>query len=46
MTFPHHKHVLPDLKQHRVPASDTSFTQPNLPALIREIEELLDADPV
>ena len=45
-TYPHRKHVLPDLKHHRVSASDTSFTQPNLPALIREIEELLDADPV
>lgn len=33
--------VLPDIKHHRLPASDMSFTQPNLPALIREIEELL-----
>ena len=40
-TLPHHKHILPDIKHHRIPAPDMSFTQPNLPALIREIEELL-----
>jgi hypothetical protein len=40
-THPHHKHLLPDIKHHRIPAPDMSFTQPNLPALIREIEELL-----
>jgi hypothetical protein len=43
-TYPHHKHILPDVKHHRVPAPDMSFTQPNLPALIREIEELLESD--
>ena len=40
-TLPHHKHILPDIKHHRIPAPDMSFTHPNLPALIREIEELL-----
>ena len=40
-THPHHKHILPDIKHHRLPALNMSFTQPNLPALIREIEELL-----
>jgi len=40
-TDPHHKHVPPDVKHHRVPAPGLSFTQPNLPALIQEIEELL-----
>ena len=40
-THPHHKHILPDIKHHRLPAPDMSFTQPNLPVLIREIEELL-----
>ena len=40
-THPHHKHVSPDIKHHRVPAPDMSFAQPNLPAVIREIEELL-----
>jgi hypothetical protein len=42
-TFPHHKHVPPDIKHHRILAADMSFTQPNLPALIREIEELADS---
>jgi hypothetical protein len=41
-TFPHHKHVPPDIKRHRIPAPEISFTQPNLPTLIREIEELAD----
>lgn len=40
-TFPHHKHIPPDIKRHRVPAPEISFVQPNLPALIREIEELM-----
>lgn len=36
-THPHHKHILPDLKHHRVPAPGISFTHPNLPLLIQEI---------
>ena len=40
-THPHHKHVPPDLKHHRVPAPQMSFSRPNLPALIKEIEELI-----
>lgn len=36
-TYPHHKHILPDLKHHRVPAPGLSFTEPNLPRLIQEI---------
>ncbi|MGQ9625932.1 MAG: toxin-antitoxin system TumE family protein [Anaerolineae bacterium] len=39
-TAPHHKHVPPDIKHHRLPAPQLSFTQPNLPFLIREIEQL------
>jgi hypothetical protein len=39
-TFPHHKHIPPDIKRHRIPAPDMSFERPNLPALIAEIEEL------
>jgi hypothetical protein len=39
-TFPHHKHVPPDIKHNRIPAPGMSFTQPNLLVLIREIEEL------
>jgi len=41
-TFPHHKHVPPDIKHHRVPAPGVSFTRPNLPLLIQEIEALLE----
>lgn len=40
-THPHHKHIPPDIKHHRIPAPEMSFSQPNLPALIREIETLL-----
>jgi len=40
-THPHHKHVPPNMKHNRVPAPEMSFTQPNLPALIREIEATL-----
>jgi hypothetical protein len=41
VTDPHHKHVPPDIKRHRVPAPELSFTRPNLPFLIDEIELLL-----
>lgn len=37
-TYPHHKHVPPDIKHHRVPAPGLSFTHPNLPFLIEEVE--------
>ena len=40
-THPHHKHVPPDIKHHRIPAPGMSFTEPNLPSLIREIEGLV-----
>jgi len=40
-THPHHKHVPPDIKHHRIPAPGLSFTEPNLPFLIREIEALV-----
>lgn len=39
-TFPHHKHVPPDIKRNRIPAPDMSFTRPNLAVLIQEAEEL------
>lgn len=35
--FPHHKHILPDIKHHRIPAAEISFDKPNLPFLIEEI---------
>ncbi|MBU4226159.1 MAG: hypothetical protein KKC71_10125 [Chloroflexi bacterium] len=39
-THPHHKHIPSDIKHNRIPAKHMSFTQPNLPALINEIESL------
>jgi hypothetical protein len=39
-THPHHKHIPPDIKHNRIPAENMSFSQPNLPALIHEIESL------
>ncbi len=38
ISFPHHQHVPPDIKHHRIPAPHLSFTAPNLPALIEEIQ--------
>jgi hypothetical protein len=40
-THPHHKHVHPDIKHNRIPAPSMNFTQPNLPVLIQEIEEMM-----
>lgn len=40
LTHPHHKHIHPDIKHNRIPAPDLSFTTPNLPFLIWEIEHL------
>jgi hypothetical protein len=37
-THPHHKHILPDIKRNRVSAPQLSFSRPNLPFLIQEIE--------
>ena len=39
-TFPHHKHVPPDIRHHRVPAPNMSFGRPNLSGLMAEIEAL------
>lgn len=40
-TDPHHKHIPPDIKHHRIPAPDLSFVRPNFPFLIEEIERAL-----
>jgi hypothetical protein len=40
-TYPHHKHIQPNIKNNRVPAPENSFNSPNLPGLIREIESLI-----
>lgn len=38
---PHHKHIPPDIKHHRVPAPGLNFSEPNLPFLLREMEDFL-----
>jgi len=43
-TNPHHKHVPPDIKRHRIPAPELTFTAPNLPFLIKEIEQTVLTD--
>src|SRR4030043_408126 len=40
-TYPHHKHVRPDMKHHRIPAPLVSFSSPNLSELVKEIAESL-----
>ncbi len=40
-TYPHHKHIHPDIKHNRIPAPALSFEKPNLPFLIEEIEQEL-----
>ena len=42
-THPHHKHVPPNIKHNRIPAPNMSFSHPNLPALIQEIESLIES---
>ena len=37
-TYPHHKHVPPDIKHNRLPAPGISFEEPNLLFLIQKIE--------
>lgn len=40
-THPHHKHISPDIKHHRVVAAEMSFSRPNLPVLIDKVENLI-----
>lgn len=44
-THPHHKHLPPDIKHHRVPAPGLSFSTPNLPLLLREVDEISKSGP-
>lgn len=41
-THPHHKHIPPDIKHNRIPAPNMSFTKPNLPEIIGEVEQFLN----
>ena len=43
-THPHHKHVPPNIKRNRIPAPGMSFTHPNLPRLIAEVELLVQIE--
>lgn len=38
-TNPHHKHIHPDIKHHRIPAPGMSFVTPNLSNIINEVLE-------
>jgi len=40
-TLPHHKHVPPAIKHHRIPVPALSFTRPNLPLLVNEVDALV-----
>jgi len=40
-THPHHKHIHPNIKQNRIPAPNLTFTAPNLPFLIEEVEQIV-----
>ncbi len=40
-THPHHKHVPPNIKRNRIPAPEISFSRPNLPQILREVEEMI-----
>lgn len=39
VSHPHHQHVPPDIKNHRIPAPELGFSSPNLPFLIQKIEQ-------
>ncbi len=41
VNHPHHKHIPPNIKHHRVPALEMSFHRANIPFLIQEVEKLL-----
>jgi hypothetical protein len=36
-TFPHHRHILPNLRDHRVPAPGISFALPNLDVVLNDV---------
>jgi hypothetical protein len=36
-TFPHHKHILPDLRDHRVAAPGIQFDAPNLDTVLHDV---------
>jgi hypothetical protein len=42
ISFPHHKHIQPNLNRNRIPAPSMSFNNPNIPFLIQEIKDLIN----
>jgi len=36
-TFPHHKHMPPNLREHRVPAPGIGFAAPNLDVVLEDV---------
>lgn len=44
LSFPHHKHVNPDIKHNRIPAPEISFSHANLPFIVNEIENLISSE--
>lgn len=40
-TFPHHKHVPPNLREHRVPAPGIGFVSPNLDVVLEDVRRNL-----
>jgi hypothetical protein len=43
-TYPHHKHIPPNIKRNRIPAPGINFSEPNLEFILNEIENLLDQE--
>ena len=43
-TYPHHKHIPPNMKHNRLPAPGMSFIRPNLPIIIQEVESLISKE--
>jgi len=41
-TYPHHKHIQPNIRSNRIPAPENSFNRPNIPVLINEIKGLIE----
>jgi hypothetical protein len=41
ISYPHHKHILPNLNRNRIPASHMSFNRANIPEIIQEVEEII-----
>lgn len=41
-SFPHHKHIPPDMRHNRIPAPEIRFDAPNLSLLLKSLRELAD----